>query len=69
MEELKKHLKEQKENCKQHILDIVNENNGFRFSALNLQYAIADLKEIETIEQFIESEDFEMIKSKEAKQW
>lgn len=69
MEEFKKHLKEKKENCRQHILDIVNENNGFRFSALNLQYAIADLKEIETIEQFIESEDFEMIKSKEAKQW
>ena len=62
MEKYLEHLKSEKENCKQHIIDIVNEQNGFRFSSMNLQFAINRLKEIEAIEEFIESKDFKMLK-------
>ena len=37
-------------------------DRGFRFSSMNLQFAINRLKEIEAIKEFIESEDFKMLK-------
>ena len=63
MDKFKKHLKAIKNDCKQHILDIVQENNGFKFTSSNLYCAIEELKTIEIIESFIESDDFMKIKN------
>ena len=58
------HIQQQKEDCKQHIMDIVNEQNGFKFRCWNLICAINRLKEIESIEEFLYSDDFELIEKR-----
>ena len=61
MKRFLKHLTKEKQDLKEHIEDIINENNGFRYCSLNLYFAVNRLKEIETIEQFLASDDFEEV--------
>lgn len=59
------HLRKQKEQLKERILNIINEENSFEnFTSKNLQEIANELKEIEILENFVLSDDFNKISFK-----
>lgn len=59
------HLRKQKEQLKERILNIINEENSFeKFTSKNLQEIANELKEIEILENFVLSDDFNKISFK-----
>lgn len=62
----KNHLENEKENLKNRLLDIL-EDNLEEFSSRTLFNIAQNLKEIETIQDFIESDDFKHLEQKNIK--
>lgn len=60
-----KHLKEQKDHLREIILDITDEESNFsEFTSKKIQEIANELKEIETLENFVLSDDFNKISFK-----
>lgn len=60
LKDYKNKLEQKRKNIKNYILDMVQKENEIKLTSKNLDFAINELKEIETIEEFIKN-DFDYI--------
>lgn len=57
----KNHLENEKENLKNRLLSILNGNSLEKLTSKTLIEIAQDLKEIETLQNFVNSDDFEKL--------